>query len=186
MKLKKTLQECYDILYTRGYSRELLSDKGTDHSYIQSYESLLKSYTSRPVDFLEIGISYGSCLEMWCEYFHEGSNIYGLDCYDIQKFKDFGTILIGNSTSKEHRDKLFNQKTFDIIIEDGEHIIDTQIETYRNYFPLLKEGGIYVVEDVQNLESDYNAFVSIGASPEAVDLRKIKERHDDAMLIFRK
>ena len=186
MKLKKTLQECYNSLYTRGHHRELLSDKGTDHSYIASYETLLAPYTNRPVEFLEIGISYGSCLEMWYEYFYEGSNIYGLDCYDIQKFKDFGTILIGNSTSKEDRDKLFNQKTFDIIIEDGEHIIGTQIETYKNYFPLLKEGGIYVVEDVQNLESDYNAFVSMGASPEAIDLRNIKGRHDDAMLIFRK
>lgn len=37
----------------------------------------------------------------------------------------------------------------EIIIDDGSHINEHVIETFKFLFPLLKVGGIYVVEDTQ-------------------------------------
>ena len=38
--------------------------------------------------------------------------------------------------------------SFDIIIDDGNHDPKYQIKTLKNLFPRLKEGGVYVIEDV--------------------------------------
>ena len=37
----------------------------------------------------------------------------------------------------------------DIIVDDGSHLNEHVIETFEVLFPLLKDGGIYVVEDTQ-------------------------------------
>jgi demethylmacrocin O-methyltransferase len=38
---------------------------------------------------------------------------------------------------------------FDIVIDDGSHINDHVIASFETLFPLLKDGGLYVVEDAQ-------------------------------------
>jgi hypothetical protein len=38
--------------------------------------------------------------------------------------------------------------TFDIIIDDGHHWDESQKKTFRNYFPYLNEGGLYIIEDI--------------------------------------
>lgn len=184
--MRPTLKTCYDNLFNKGLPETFLSDKGTVHSYIEQYESLLKDYREKPINLLEIGIYYGSCLEVWSRYFHKESKIYGLDCAKIQKFTQFGSIIYGDSSSIDDRNKLFSNITFDIIIEDGDHRIKTQIKTFENYFPLVKQGGLYIIEDIQNPKQDYQSFVSIGANPEIIDLRSVKGRHDDIMFIFKK
>ena len=37
---------------------------------------------------------------------------------------------------------------FDIIIDDGWHWDEAQRKTLVNFFPYLKEGGIYIIEDI--------------------------------------
>lgn len=37
----------------------------------------------------------------------------------------------------------------DVIIDDGSHVSEDTITSFRTLFPLLKPGGVYVVEDVQ-------------------------------------
>ncbi len=39
--------------------------------------------------------------------------------------------------------------SLDIIIDDGSHINEHVIETFKMLFPLLKDGGLYVIEDIQ-------------------------------------
>ena len=39
--------------------------------------------------------------------------------------------------------------TIDVIIDDGSHINEHVIETFKFLFPKLKDGGIYIVEDTQ-------------------------------------
>jgi hypothetical protein len=38
---------------------------------------------------------------------------------------------------------------FDFIIDDGSHVNSHQIESFRILWPFLKDGGTYIVEDVQ-------------------------------------
>ena len=41
----------------------------------------------------------------------------------------------------------------DIIIDDGAHNPDSQIKTYENTKHLLKDGGIYIIEDFEKPHS---------------------------------
>jgi ubiquinone/menaquinone biosynthesis C-methylase UbiE len=179
-----TLQKHFDLLWSRGHDWKVLSDKGTDHSYIEIYDEILKEYTNNPINFLEIGIGFGSCLEMWTNYFHKDSKIYGFDIEDFQIFKDYGTIYYGDSKSEETRDAYFNDITFDVIIEDGEHTISSQLATFDNYYKLVKPGGLYIIEDVQHLEQDLEEFHKKGYYPKVYDLRGKKGRHDDVLFVF--
>jgi cephalosporin hydroxylase len=186
MYQQRSLKECFDELWSRGLPANRLSDKDTDHSYITPYMELLEKYRNTPINFLEIGIGFGSCLEMWTNYFHQDSKIYGLDNQDFQIFKNYGIIQYADSKSIEARDSLFSGIEFDVIVEDGEHVIDTQIATYEAYFPLVKPGGIYIIEDIQNCENDAAAFRSRGYNPDVIDLRGVKGRPDDVMFVFNK
>jgi len=180
----KTLNECYNTLFTKGFPKNLISDKGTDHSYIEVYDEILNSYCNHAINFLEIGISHGSCLEMWTKYFHSDSKIHGFDIDESQLFKDYGIILHGDSKSVDTKNRLFENLTFDIIIEDGEHTISSQIDTFKNYYPLVKKGGLYVIEDIQNLDYDLSQFESLGYYPKVYDLRSKKGQHDDVLFVF--
>ncbi len=51
---------------------------------------------------------------------------------------------------------------FDVIIDDGSHWEDHQYQTLANFFPYVKSGGFYVIEDV-------NPGSKISAKPEALE-----------------
>ena len=45
------------------------------------------------------------------------------------------------------KSNLFNFK-YDVIIDDGDHSAISQLVTFKNLAPLLKEGGMYFIEDL--------------------------------------
>jgi hypothetical protein len=79
----------------------------------------------------------------------------------------------------------------DFIIDDGPHTLQSQVDFLRLYLPLLNEGGIALIEDVQ----DVQWFASLEAEAEKagsefaferVDLRNVKGRYDDLVFVVRK
>jgi hypothetical protein len=76
----------------------------------------------------------------------------------------------------------------DFAIDDGPHSLASQQRFLELYLPLLNDGGIAVIEDIQ----DYSWFdsltlmVSEDYAYEIIDLRGVKGRYDDLMLIVHK
>ncbi|MFN3077887.1 MAG: class I SAM-dependent methyltransferase, partial [Alphaproteobacteria bacterium] len=55
-----------------------------------------------------------------------------------------------DQSSRSDLDRLCREDgPFDVIIDDGSHLNRHQIFTFEVLFPTLKQGGVYVVEDVQ-------------------------------------
>ena len=89
---------------------------------------------------------------MWEKYF-ANATIFGIDinpdCKNLQT--DEIKILIGSQN-----DKIFLQDAskkldnLDIIIDDGGHTMEQQINTFEILFPILNQGGIYICEDVES------------------------------------
>ena len=47
--------------------------------------------------------------------------------------------------------KIDTQNTcFDIIIDDGSHILSDILKCFNNYFTLIKPGGFYIIEDYKH------------------------------------
>ncbi|HJP80298.1 MAG TPA: class I SAM-dependent methyltransferase [Pseudonocardiaceae bacterium] len=133
------------------------SDKWGGHWYTPHYERYFAKFRDRKVTVLEIGIggyqgpdTGGESLRMWKHYFRRG-NVYGIDI--------FAKPGIGESRMRalqgSQNDIEFLRATsatygpFDIVIDDGSHISADVITSFTTLFPLLREGGLYVVEDVQ-------------------------------------
>ena len=120
-----------------------------DH-YFDVYERYFSSHKDSPVNILEIGISHGGSLQMWRKYFGEQANIFAVDVNpECKKFEDEKTkIFIGSQEDevflKELRTLL---PELDILIDDGGHTMKQQLVSFENLFPIVKDGGLYLVED---------------------------------------
>lgn len=129
------------------------TDKGPwRHGYSQCYAEVFKDFM--PTKMLEIGVFEGRSLAAWKEIFPEAS-IHGLDDFSrnveiVDAAKDM-TIIRGNSC-----DKAFVKDTmptdYDIIIDDGDHRVDSQWATFLNFKDSWSH--CYVIEDVINEDSE--------------------------------
>jgi 23S rRNA U2552 (ribose-2'-O)-methylase RlmE/FtsJ len=178
----KTLNE----IYSKYQSPEGHGDKGTAHTYIDEYEKLLKDYRENST-VLEIGICRGESIKMWDEYFIN-SKVYGVDITD-HYIKDLikenkYNIIIGNACSKEILNQL-NNLTFDVIIDDGSHLINDQINSFNILKNRMKSNGIYIIEDVNNLDSTIDTYKKLHNNVEIIDNRHIKNRVDDVLVVYK-
>ncbi|MEI2419016.1 tetratricopeptide repeat protein, partial [Arthrospira platensis SPKY2] len=141
----QTLEE----LYSQHTGK--VSDKWS--SYLVVYDQILKSYRNQNVRLLEIGVQNGGSLEIWAKYLSNAQLIVGCDinpkCANLSYEDSRIHVLVGDATSDEVKSNLIQlSKSFDIIIDDGSHHSSDIIKSFAKYFPLLRCGGIYIIEDI--------------------------------------
>lgn len=133
------------------------TDKWGTHRYTPHYQRHFARFRDQPINLLEIGIGGysrqdegGASLRMWKEFFPHG-NIYGLDIED----KSFVTEPRIRAFQGDQSDPALLRAIadeigrLDIVIDDGSHRSAHIIATFDILFPLLADGGLYVVEDTQ-------------------------------------
>ncbi len=83
---------------------------------------------------------------MWADYFPH-ARITGVDIDPMCKMYSGGRIdvKIGSQTDPAFLSQFTD---YDIIIDDGGHTMTQQKVSFDVLFPLLKPGGIYVIEDL--------------------------------------
>lgn len=162
----------------------LKTDKFTEHCYAQTYEGLFAPIRYQSIRLLEIGVGTGDCLRMWEEYFPNGE-IWGCDIA-IPEYLTNRFMLL-DSTYKPDVERAFAGRQFDIIIDDANHDPRYQLSTYANFMPHLKPGGIYVVEDVPGPLTTAEMFRQQDPQHpiQVIDLRAMRGRWDDALLVIR-
>ncbi|MGB4595469.1 MAG: class I SAM-dependent methyltransferase [Anaerolineaceae bacterium] len=120
--------------------------------YLNEWDRLFKSYKDTPIDLLEIGIQNGGSLEIWAKYFTKANHIIGCDidehCGNLTFIDKRIHFVFGDALKDETQKKVLeNSLTYDIIIDDGSHDSIDVIKAFSRYFPVLKEGGLYIIED---------------------------------------
>jgi hypothetical protein len=159
------------------------SDKGFGrHNYTTFYDKIFSDFRNDVIDFFEIGIgsidphiesnmSYmgskyqpGASLHGWCEYFPKGK-IYGADV-------DYASLFYSDRIETFYCDQR-NEQTFidmwqlapikdiqfDVIIEDGLHTIEANVNAFNWSFHKVKLGGFYIIEDI--LGSNANEYIGM-------------------------
>lgn len=141
------------------------SDKWATHNYTAKYFQHFQPLRNRKdLGFLEIGVGGyendktgyansslgGESLRFWKDYF-PNTMIFGIDIQDKSGLEeDRIVILQGSQTDEEFlRSVVRRIGSLDVVIDDGSHINSHVIQTFKFLFPLLNEGGIYVIEDTQ-------------------------------------
>ena len=168
-------------IYQKFSAPEGSGDKGTAHSYIENYyHNRFDKIRYNKLNVLEIGVSTGLSLEMWSEYF-PNSNIIGVELENInyKPSNDKIKLIIGDGTDAKTFQKLEN---LDIIIDDGSHIFTDQIFSYAILFNILNKGGIYIIEDVRDIDTVSHFFNRLNVNVKIFDFRKLKNRDDDVII----
>jgi cephalosporin hydroxylase len=159
-----------------------LTDKGTTHSYINIYKNIFSPFVNKNINLLELGVGSGGSLLLWSEYFNK-SIIYGIDIKECPNIiKNHKSIIFHriNTEDKVAIDKEFFGISFDIIIDDASHKVRNQLKSFNIFSPILKTGGIYIIEDVspENIKHFQNLYNNI----KIYDLIKNKNRYDDILI----
>ena len=127
------------------------SDKGSIyHGYLDIYEKYFNKYRNKLDTFLEIGLWEGESIRMWREYFTSGI-LVGADILDLSHLALQDTqIHICDQSDRTQLESLIAKtyNEFDIIIDDGGHMMHQQQITLATMFKYLKSGGVFVIEDL--------------------------------------
>ena len=119
--------------------------------YFDAYHRHFEQFRGKSVVVVEFGVSQGGSLQMWRDYFGDQATIYGVDI--DERCADLGGpgthILIGDQEDREFL-RSVGERTgpIDVLIEDGGHTMGQQLATFEEMYPLVKEGGVFLIEDL--------------------------------------
>ena len=138
-------------------ARHFGTDKCSGHDYAGNYQRHFASRRTDRLTLLEIGVGGygdphkgGASLRMWKAYFPR-ARIFGLDIFDKRGCEeDRIRILQGSQEAPDVIAAVVAETgPLDIVIDDGSHDNAHVRATFGLLFPHVREGGIYVVEDLQ-------------------------------------
>lgn len=126
------------------------------HRYGPHYRLFFREFRWKRIKLLEIGIGGyadqlgGRSINAWRWYF-PFAKIVACDIEDKSMLTAPGVkIYQADQSSRGDLEKVVkNEGKFDIIIDDGSHLSAHQIFTFKELFPSLMNGGVYVIEDIQ-------------------------------------
>jgi hypothetical protein len=156
------------------------SDKGQGaHNYTIYYHELFEKRKGETLNIFELGLGTnnldvpsnmgsngkpGASLRGWKDYF-KNSLVYGADIdkrilFEEENIKTFHCNQKDEKMVKEMwSNEFLGNIEFDIIIEDGLHEFDANLIFLKNSLYKLKDGGVYICEDLK--EETVNSFNEI-------------------------
>ena len=134
--------------------RELMKHHGCDrweHGYDTIYSREWEHRREEPIRILELGVWHGHGIDVWLEYF-PNAEIVGIDVFTRLKVDEVKcakiprvTLIEGSSqTPKAYLDL----SPFDMIIDDAQHTPRANRKTFESAKHLLKDDGVFYIEDV--------------------------------------
>jgi len=119
--------------------------------YFEIYDRHFSRFRGTDVHLVEFGVKHGGSLQMWKHYFGPRAKIYGVDinphCQQVAEPQI--EIFIGDQADRTFLKSLLTKiPRMDILIDDGGHAMDQQINTYEELFPRVSPNGVYLCEDI--------------------------------------
>ena len=131
------------------------------HGYDKFYSNELKKFKDLDISIIEFGIHYGASQAAFSKYF-VNSKIIGVDKNPYyKKFYSKNIRSLFCDVSDNHSLMLLKnyiKHKVEIIIDDASHIPDHQLKTFIEMFDLLKNKGIYIIEELDIYESFTEAY----------------------------
>lgn len=143
------------------------SDKGlATHRYTRLYDMLFQPYRDQEITFLEMGLQIGGpehrnpadrettdapSARMWLDYFTK-ARVIGLDVSDFSwlahpRFTFVRCDMDDRAALARAAEEA--APAYDIIIDDASHASAHQQDAFLAFFPRLRPGGLYIIEDLQ-------------------------------------
>ncbi len=161
--------------------------------YGDLYEEELKG--KKITNLLEIGIGFdisspGSSLRSWRHLFPT-AKIYGADIdkrvlFEEENIKTFFTDQL-NKIELNILKKKLNNIFFDVIIDDGLHTYEANINTFEVFNDILSKEGLYFIEDIRypELEKYYKFFENSKFDFKIIECLNVNSSYGNCMIIIR-
>jgi len=144
--------------YKTDKANNLKDNDLSGHGYSNFYDNHFKKFKSKQINLLEIGSYSGASAAAFSKYF-KNINIFCLDI-NLSKFKfkskNIHPFCI-DANNQKMVSKFFKKvnffqsiKEFDIIIDDGSHILGDILKSFRFFFKFLNKNAYYVIEDFKH------------------------------------
>lgn len=123
--------------------------------YLPIYERHFERFRNTPVRVLEIGVSHGGSLQLWKAYFGWQSEISGLDiderCLEYADEPLGIRVECGDQGNAAFMARFAMEcGPWDIIIDDGSHVLKDQETSFSRLWGHMPSGGVYLIEDCHN------------------------------------
>lgn len=178
--------------------------------YFPAYERHFSRYINRPMLMLEIGCGAGGSPQLWKRYFGPHARIVGIDIVPqcAQYEEDQVSVRIGHQADVSFLARVLQEfGTPDIVLDDGSHVMDDVVNTFKYLYHRTAPEGVYMVEDLhtaywnhyggglrrpgtfievcKNLLDELNADWTDGALPPSSFTRETVSMHFyDSMAVF--
>lgn len=126
------------------------TDKESFHRYVSGfYEETFQPLRESAKLVVEIGVYRGGSIGMWRDYFSRAV-IVGVDVDEAGFVElDRCVYMLGDAYTGG-----IVPANADIVIDDGPHTRESQIEAVRRFLPGIADGGMLVIEDIQPPDRD--------------------------------
>ena len=179
----------YDQCTLDELAKKYNTDKDSDRGgYVYHYETHFSPLKNKSIRILELGVREGASLRMWRDYFRNAVEVHGIDIdqrAEELNNEDGLQVTIGNLDDENFLYE-FIEKTpkFDIVIDDASHKINDQLISFRNLHKLVSKGGLYIIEDIEDIDSTRLLFEELHRSCKIYDMREQKNRFDNVMVVY--
>ena len=169
------------------------TDKIGKHNYLPVYYEMFNPIRNSVKKVLEIGVAEGAGLRMFRDFF-PNAIIFGaendrnrifldppIQVFYCDQSKEKDIIVLLNKIDPNHDYRWNAELDIDIVIDDGSHKPNDQVFTFKQIFPMMKKGSIYIIEDVakdsvaEEIRKHYEC-----------DTLRVGKRYDDQLVVLKK
>lgn len=152
------------------------TDKGTHQGFMPIYDRYLPDRWEA-ISLVELGVQKGASLHLWDSHFqNQFARIFGVDIDLSQLDPQYELssrvrVIEGDQADCNPAvniwmsDEFITRRTqgfdtrFDVIIDDASHLSSKTIGAFNTWWPFLKPGGLYVVEDTHcSYDREYYSY----------------------------
>ena len=126
------------------------------HDFGKFYEKNFKKILNKKINVLEIGVWKGASTASFYYYLPK-ANFVAIDRnfkfkYSSKRINFFFCDTTSNDNLKKLTNFFIKKKitSFDLIIDDGSHILSDILKNFVFFFKFLKSKGIYIIEDYKH------------------------------------
>lgn len=164
------------------------------HTYTPEYHRLLRNMKVK--NMLEIGIGNvplmapivgekyrpGASLRMWRDYFPDAT-VYGCDIdtsvmFEEERIKTFWVDQSSQAMLNKHVPDI----QYEIILDDGSHILEHMETSFKTLWPRVTHGGMYIIEDL----NEHMIPKLTALAPDSVEYVHYGKWDGDGFIVFRK
>lgn len=131
-------------------------ERSRGHDYLRKYEFFLGRFASKPdYRMMELGAgpdwNIGASVRLWEEYFwRDDFRLHVVDLKPTAEVlaNDRVTVTVGDLGDRELLERLASS-AYDVILDDASHMWGHQLLALEMLFPSVREGGLYIIEDIE-------------------------------------